>query len=141
MRYVLLAFALVSAGCVVIDAVETDTEHVARTATLAPGGTLKLKNFSGRVTITGTDRQDASIDAVRRGSRERLDRSKLDIHSEGSTLVIDANEREHRHFDWGRDGHVVDTDFTIEVPRKTSLDANVFSSPLTAEGLEGSHNV
>src|SRR5262249_5343537 len=36
---------------------------------------------------------------------------------------------------------VVETDFTIEVPRRTSLDADVFSSPVTANGLEGSHNV
>ena len=30
-----------------------DTEHINRTIQLEPGGTLRLKNFSGRVTITG----------------------------------------------------------------------------------------
>ena len=141
MRSAVLAFAIFSSACIVIDAAVTETEHVSRTATLAPGGTLKLKNFSGRVTITGTDRPDASIDAVRRASRDRLDHIKLDIHTEGSTLVINANQRDRSAFRWARNNGVVDTDFTIEVPRRTSLDADVFSSPLTASGLEGSHNV
>lgn len=141
MRNAILAFAIFSAGCVVIDAVDTDTDHVNRTATLAPGGTLKLKNFSGRVTITGTDRQDASIDAIRRATRERLDHIKLDIHSEGSTLVINANDREYSAFHWSRNNRVVDTEFTIEVPRRTNLDADLFSSALIASGLEGSHRV
>ena len=111
MRNTLLAFAVVlSSGCVVIDAaVDRDTEHINQTAALAPGGTLKLKNFSGRVTITGTDRQDASIDAVRRGTRERLNHIKLDIHQEGSTLVVNANQRDHS---WSRhSNNVVETDF------------------------------
>jgi DUF4097 and DUF4098 domain-containing protein YvlB len=141
MRYAALALPvlLLSSACVVIDAADTDTERVSQTAPLAPGGTLKLKNFSGRVTITGTDRQDASIDAVRRGSRERLNNIKLDIHQEGSTLVVNANQREH---DWSRHrNNVVETDFTIQVPRRTSLDANVFSSPVNVEGLDGSHRV
>ena len=48
MRNTLLAFTvLLSTGCVVIDAaVDRDTEHVNQTAALAPGGTLRLKNFS-----------------------------------------------------------------------------------------------
>jgi len=141
MRKTLLALTvLLSSGCVVIDAaVDRDTEHINQTAALAPGGTLKLKNFSGRVTITGTDRQDASIDAVRRGTRERLNHIKLDIHQEGSTLVVNANQRDHS---WSRHkNNVVETDFTIQVPRRTSLDADLFSSPLLVEGLEGSHRV
>src|SRR5260370_27791817 len=59
------------------------TEHVTRTVKLEPGGTLRLKSFSGRVTITASDRNDVAIDAVRRGTRERLERIKLDVHAEG----------------------------------------------------------
>src|SRR5512132_1117455 len=104
MRKALLALTvLLSSGCVVIDAAaDRDTEHINQTAALAPGGTLRLKNFSGRVTITGTDRQDASIDAVRRASRDRLDHIKLDIHTEGSTLVVNANRQDSAGWLWGR---------------------------------------
>jgi len=142
MRNAVLALAIVSAGCTTfIEAVQTETEHITQTAALAPGGTLRLKNFSGRVTITGTDRQNASIDAVRRASRDRLDHIKLDIHTEGSTLVVNANRQDYSRWNWGRNNHVVETDLTIEVPRQTSLDADVFSSPVTVDGLEGTHSV
>ena len=117
-----------------------ETEHVTRTARLAPDGTLKLKNFSGRVTITGSDRRDASIDAVRRGSRDRLDHVKLDIHEEGSTLVVDANKKDRTWFSW-HSSDVVETDFDIAVPRRTNLEIDVFSSPVSIEGVEGSQRV
>ena len=142
MRNAILALAIASAGCTtLIEAIDTETEHITQTAALAPGGTLRLKNFSGHVTITGTDRQDASIDAVRRASRDRLDHIKLDIHSEGSTLVVNANRQDGSSWHWARNNHVVETDLTIEVPRQTSLDADVFSSPVTVDGLDGSHIV
>ena len=142
MRNAILALAVVSSGCTLSVSAHTDTEHITRTAALAPGGTLKLKNFSGRVTITGTDRQDASIEAVRHATRERLENIKLDIHMEGSTLVVNANQRDSSRFSRRhRNNRVVQTDFTIEVPRRTSLDADVFSSPLSVDGLEGSHSV
>ncbi len=142
MRNAILVLAVVSAGCTLEVSAHTDTEHVTRTAPLAPGGTLKLKNFSGRVTITGTDRQDASIDAVRHATREKLENIKLDIHMEGSTLVVNANQRDSSRFSRRhRNNRVVETDFTIEVPRRTNLDADLFSAPLTVDGLEGSHKV
>jgi hypothetical protein len=107
---------------------QTETRHVNRVVKLEPGGTLRLKTFSGRVTITGTDRQDVAIDAVRRAPRERLDRITLDIHTEGSTVVVEANHRN------GSDSHdrdnVVETDFDIEVPTRTNLEVTGFSSPI-----------
>src|SRR5476651_1733409 len=108
-----------------------ETEHVSRTIQLEPGGTLQLKNFSGRVTITASDRPEVVIDAVRRASRSRLDRIKLDIHTDGSNVVvIDANRRERSWFDfWGGD-NVVATDFDIKVPSRTNLDVSVFSAPV-----------
>jgi len=115
-----------------------DTEHVSRTVKLAPGGTLRVKNFSGRVTITAADRSDVAIEAVRHGTRSQLDRIKLDIREEGSTLVVDANRRDSSWSWWGRD-NVVETDLDLQVPRKTNLDINVFSSPVTVHGVEGSH--
>jgi hypothetical protein len=120
---------------------QTETEHVNRTEKLESGATLRLKNFSGRVTITASDRSDVSIDAVRRGDREWLDRSKLDIHTDGSTLVVDANQVDHSWLDWSRRNRIVETDFDIKVPRKINLDVNVFSSSVTVTGVEGSHKI
>ena len=99
-----------------------------------PGGTLRLKNFSGRVTITATDRPEVVIDAVRRAPRGRLERIRLDIHTEGpNVVVIDANRRDSSWFEFIGGNNVVETDFDIEVPRRTNLDVAVFSSAVTID--------
>jgi hypothetical protein len=139
MRNALFALAVLSAGCTLVVAADIETEHISQTAALAPGGTLRVKNFSGRVTITGEARQNASIEATRRADRERLDHIKLDIHTEGSTLVVNANHKDYAN--WSRHNRIVETDLDIKVPKRTNLEAEVFSAPLFATGLEGSHRV
>ena len=135
------AFAVLALVTPSLVASTTDTEHITRTEKLAPGGTLRLKNFSGRVTITASDRTDVAIDAMRRGERDSLDRSRLDIHTDGSTLVIEANQSDYSWLGWSRRNRIVETEFDIKVPRKVNLDINVFSSPVTVTGVEGSHKI
>ena len=118
-----------------------DSERVSRTLPLDAGGTLRLRTFSGRVTITTTDRSEVVVDAVRRAPRERLNRIALDIHGEGShTVVIEANRRD-RGWSMFSGSSVVDTDFDIKVPRRTNLDVNAFSASLTVDGVEGSQKL
>src|SRR5438552_13144168 len=96
---------------------QDDTERVARTIKLDPGGTLRLKNFSGRVTIAGSDQPQVEIDAVRTAPRDRLKRVKLDIRTEGSTVVVEANHHDDSWFERHRN-NVVRTEFTIKVPSR-----------------------
>src|SRR5829696_5045353 len=101
MRNATLAFAICALATVGLNARGDETEHVNRTVKLEPGGTLRLKNFSGRVTITASDRPEVVINAVRRATRDRLDRIKLDIRSEGSgVVVVDANRRDRSWFEF-----------------------------------------
>jgi hypothetical protein len=141
-----LALAVAAAGGVALGvgpARAADvTEHVTRTVKLDPGGTLRLSSFSGRVTITAGDRNDVAIDAVRRATRERLETITLDIHTEGSNVVVvEANHRERFWYEFVGRSHVVETDFDIKVPRHTNLNISVFSAPVTIEGVSGSHRV
>jgi len=141
MRSYLLAFAVVALATPALDAAAQETEHINRTIKLDPGGTLRLKNFSGRVSIAATDRPEVVIDAVRRAPRGRLERIRLDIHTEGSNVVvIDANHRERSWFEFAGN-NVVETDFDIQVPRRTDLDVAVFSSAVTIAEVQGSHRV
>jgi len=117
---------------------QDETEHVNRVVKLEPGGTLQLKSFSGHVTITGSDRSDIAIDAVRHAPRERLHRVTLDIRTQGSTVIIEAN---HHDWSWMDRDNVVSTDFDIKVPKRTNLDVNVFSSPVEVRGVEGSQRI
>ena len=132
-------FALVTVAVVGVRAAENETERVSQTVRLDPGGTLHLRSFSGRVTITASDRTDVLIDAVRRAPRERLDHIKLDIRGAGEAVFIDANRRDSAW--WRSRNNVVETDFDIKVPRQTNVDLSVFSAEVTLSGLDGRQNV
>jgi hypothetical protein len=135
-RPTLAAAALVCLlPAVTLAAAETETEKVHRVVPMGPNGALKLHNFSGTVTITGAEVQNVTIDAVRRATRERLDRIKLDIQSDGTTVVIEANKKDPgaEHLE----NNVVETDFEIQVPRDARLDVDVFSSEVTIGGVNG----
>jgi DUF4097 and DUF4098 domain-containing protein YvlB len=118
-----------------------ETERVDRVFAIGPGGTLKLKNFSGSVTITGTGRSDVSIKAVRIATREKLDRIRLEMESSGSTVTIDANRRDRGDGDRKDNDNVVRTEFDIEVPSDTRLDLSVFSSPVTVKGVTAEQEI
>ena len=142
MRHTILAAALAASTLLAAVPARAETEHVTKTLALDAGGTLRLKSFSGRVTITATDRTDVSIDAYRHASRAQLAAIKLDIRAEGSsTIVIEANQHEHSWLDFARGSNVVETDFNIQVPRRINLDVSVFSAPVTTTGIEGTQNV
>lgn len=142
MRKYLLVFALLALATPAVWAAFDETEHVSQTLKMEPGGTLRLKSFSGRVTITASDRPEVVIDAVRRGTRAQLDRIKLDIHTDGSSVVVvDANRHDRSWFGFSGRSNIIDTDFDVKVPRRTNLDVSVFSAPVTVEGVEGSHKL
>jgi len=129
--------ALIGLGVPVGAQAATETQTVDKTAAISAGGTLKVRNFSGKVEITGTDRSDISLHAVRRAPQERLERIKLDVQSDGNTVTIEANKRTGPKTDHD---NVVETDMTIEVPRQVTLDIDVFSSQVTVRGVTGGHN-
>jgi len=131
-------FALVTLAVVGLRAAQDDVERVSRTLPLDADGTLHLKSFSGRVTITAADREDVTIEAVRRAPRERLDHIKLDIRGDHDDIYIDANKRISG---WWRHDNVVETDFDIAVPRRTNVDVAVFSAAVNLRGLEGHSRV
>src|SRR5436309_2157381 len=102
----LAATGLIAAG----DGWSDETEHVSQTLKLEPGGNLRVKSFSGRVTITATDGDQVVVEADRHASRSRLDRIKLDVHAEGAhTVVVDANRRDRSWWEFSGN-NVVETD-------------------------------
>src|SRR5579864_6127189 len=120
-----------------------ETEHFNRALKLPAGGTLRLRGFAGHVTITATEGDQVVVDAIRRGSRTWLDRTKLDMYEQGSTIVVRDDESVHSSwwFDWSRHNSIGETEFDIRVPRKTNLDINTFSAPVTVDGVEGRYTI
>src|SRR5829696_8306313 len=112
-----------------------ETERVDRTASIRAGGQLRVKNFSGKVTITGSRRADVAIHAVRHGSRDRLDNIKLEVTETASGVTIEANKKNR---DWReRDNNVVETELDIQVPEDVTLDVEVFSSDIRVSDITG----
>ena len=134
------ALALVLMGIPALAAANTkETERIDKTVPFAAGGTIHLKNFSGRVQITGENRSDVAIVAVRTAPRERLEHIKLAIEPSGSSLTIDANRKDAG---WSeKNENVVETAFDIKVPASVDLDVDVFSSSVTVTGVTGHHHV
>jgi hypothetical protein len=135
---VFAAFALLACGTPGLDAASRETEKVARTLPLNPGGTLRLKSFSGRVHISVGEGNEVVIEALRYGSRSRLDHIKLDVHGDGSTVYVDANRHDSS---WSARDNVIETDFDIKVPRHANLTVQVFSAQVMIEGVEGRYDV
>jgi putative adhesin len=118
---------------------QQETERVDKTASIRAGGTLKVKNFSGRVTITGSRRSDVAVHAVRRAPRERLDHIKLEVVETSSGVTIEANKKDSEWRD--RDNNVVDTQLEILVPEDVRLDVEVFSSDVKVENVTGNQKL
>ncbi|MCC7126567.1 MAG: DUF4097 family beta strand repeat protein [Acidobacteria bacterium] len=108
-----------------------------RTLTMAPGGTLRLKTFSGRVRIRGTSGNQLIIHAVRRATADRLRDIQVAVTQQGDTIEVNANHRLVER----RNENVVETDFDIQVPMDTRLDVNAFSAPIEIEEVRGAHRL
>jgi DUF4097 and DUF4098 domain-containing protein YvlB len=118
---------------------QQETERIDRTVPIRANGELRLNNFSGKVTITGTNRADVSVHAVRHATRDRLDHIRLDISETGYGVQIEANRKDD---DWrDRNNNVVETEFDIEVPSDVSLDVHVFSSSVEVRDARGRQRV
>ena len=118
---------------------QNETERVDRTVSIRAGGQLRLKNFSGRVTITGSNRADMVVHAVRRATRDRLDHIRLEIVETASGVSIEANKKDS---DWrDRNNNVVDTEFEIQVPADVALDVEVFSSDVFVKEVRGRQRI
>lgn len=108
-----------------------------RTLTVEPGGTLRLRTFSGRVRIRGAAGNQVVIHAVRRATAERLRDIQIAVTQQGNVVEVNANHQVVER----RNDNVVDTDFEIDVPASMRLEINSFSAPIEVEGVHGAHRL
>jgi hypothetical protein len=108
-----------------------------RTLSLQPGGTLRLRTFSVRVRIRGTDGSQVVIHAIRRARADRLRDIQIEVTQSGNQIEVNAN---HQRVERDND-NVVETDFDIQVPARTRLDVNSFSAPLEVTNVQGPHRL
>jgi DUF4097 and DUF4098 domain-containing protein YvlB len=112
---------------------QKETETIDRTVPIGAEGSLKLKNFSGDIRISGTNGHEVVVHAVRRAKREQLDNIKLEISQSGTSVTIEANKRDPNWRE--KNDNVVETDFDIKVPFGTKLDLYSFSGRIDVTGV------
>lgn len=106
----LLAFAVSASGQV--------TEDFHRTVPLSSNGRVSLANINGNVTITGWERNEVQIDAVKKaGNQQKLDEARIEVDANSDSVRIRTRYPEgHSN---NNPAHVT---YDLHVPRTARLD-------------------
>ena len=103
---------------------DTLTQEFHQTYALSADGRVELDNINGAVHITGWDRNDVQVDAVKRAHRqERLDEAKIIVNAHTNSISIRTEYPGHNNtFNWGDENNPASVEYTLHVPRKVRLD-------------------
>jgi DUF4097 and DUF4098 domain-containing protein YvlB len=115
------------------------TQEFHQTYTLSAGGRVELDNINGAVHITGWDRKEVKVDAVKyAGTKARLDEAKIDVEAGSDLVSIRTKYPYHDHtFNGGRNDPA-GVEYTLMVPRGASLDEiKLINGPLDIHGVSG----
>src|SRR6516225_10347795 len=110
---VLMTFALAASAS------DTVTEEFHRTVPLSANGRVALGNINGNVTITGWDRNEVQIDAVKKAdSQEKLSEATIEVDASSDSVRIKTRYPEHR-----TNNNPASVSYTLHVPRAARLDS------------------
>jgi DUF4097 and DUF4098 domain-containing protein YvlB len=102
------------------------TEEVHKVFPLSAQGRVELENINGPVHITGWDRPEVKIDAVKSAwSKERLNEAQIKIDMTADSISIRTHYPDHDHtfnFGDGEHNNPARVEYTISVPRQATLD-------------------
>lgn len=100
---------------------------------LSPNGRVILKNVNGVVRVTGWDRAEVQVNAVKEAeTQQALDEARIEINAGGDMIDIRTRypERERRN--------AASVDYTISVPRTAVLETiNTVNGSVRIEGIAG----
>jgi DUF4097 and DUF4098 domain-containing protein YvlB len=135
--FALLFFAL---GAHASDHRGTLTEEFHQTYALTPDARIELDNINGAVHISGWDRNEVKVDAVKYAdTKERLDEAKIEVDSGKDYLSIRTKYRDHDNtWTWGSHHNPAGVEYTLTVPRTARLDEiKLINSSLDITGVNG----
>jgi Putative adhesin len=103
------------------------TEEFHKVYPLSAQGRIEIENLNGPVHITGWDRDEVKVDAVKNAwTKERLDEAKIEISAEPNNISIRTEYPDHDHtFNFGSDdehNNPASVEYTVTVPRQARLD-------------------
>jgi Putative adhesin len=103
------------------------TEEFHKVYPLSAQGRVEIENLNGPVHISGWDRNEVKVDAVKSAwSKERLDEAKIEVRAGQEDISIRTEYPDHDHtFNFGGDdehNNPARVEYTITVPRQARLD-------------------
>ncbi len=132
------ALAIVLSGAIQARAEQTEEFH--KTYPLAANGRVELRNINGGIKITGWDRNEVQVDAVKTGdSKQVLDEARIEVNASANSIDIrtrypDDNENS-RH-------HAAKVEYTLHVPRTAQLDQiENINGGVSVQGVNGNIHI
>ena len=116
------------------------TQEFHQTYPLVAGGRVALANINGSVHLTGWDRDEVKVDAVKYArSKERLDQAKIVIDASKDYVSIRTEYPDHNltfsDDNWDNPASV---EYTLSVPRNARLDGiKLINGSLDVQGIAG----
>jgi len=110
------------------------TEQFHRTVALSANGRVSLDNVNGDAEITGWDRNEVQIDAVKKGrDQQKLDEARIEVEN-GSDYVKIRTQLPHNH----TNNNPASVHYTLHVPQNARLDRiSLVNGALTIEKVGG----
>lgn len=139
----LAALALIICRSEVVPAQDKVQEEFHQTYQLGSQGRVQLENINGGVRVTGWDRNEVKVDAVKWAyTRERLDEAQIVVEPSADSIRIYTKYPERnqnfRNDPQGRLNNPATVEYTLFVPRGTRIDAvEIINGGVSLEGLTG----
>lgn len=114
------------------------TQDFHRTVPLPANGRVSLDNINGGVEITGWDRNEVQIDAVKTArDQQRLDEARIEVEASSTSVEIRTRYPEHIfHNNNGASVH-----YTLHVPQNARLDRiELVNGSLNVQKINGEIN-
>jgi DUF4097 and DUF4098 domain-containing protein YvlB len=116
------------------------SEEFHQTYPITADGRIELDNINGSVHISGWDRNEVKVDAVKYAdTKERLEEAKIEIESGQDYVSIRTRYPGHdNNWDWGSHNNPASVEYTLTVPRTARLDEiKLINGALDISGVAG----
>jgi len=116
------------------------TQEFHQTYALAAGGRVALANINGSVHISGWDRNEVKVDAVKYArSKDRLDEAKIVVDASTDSVSIRTEYPDHNlTFSDDDRNNPASVEYTLSVPRNARLDGiKLINGALDVQGIAG----
>jgi DUF4097 and DUF4098 domain-containing protein YvlB len=113
------------------------TQEFHKTVPLSADGRVSLSNINGDVEITGWNKNEVQIDAVKTArDQQRLDEARIDVNSSSSSVKIETHYPSHLF-----NNNPASVHYTLHVPQNARLDKiDLVNGALDVQRVSGEVN-